>query len=270
MRRILRDRKVFDEGVGRLFNTPELVAEGDVKYALIQPSAAMARALGSPGLPCCTLAAPISVGDKKLGVLVLETMQGPVKFAEGELPFLQTIADLIALAIDRARLIQQADVCREARQAERMRSEVMAMLSHELRLPLTAIQGYSSALLLDEVQWSEEKRVEFLHLIDEECHNMQVMLKNCSISSLIDIDQLTIERQPVRLPHIAAEAAREVQQRTDRHHSWSIFPPIFHCWKPTHAGSNRSSEISSITPSSTLPRRADRYPGERCDPVMWW
>ncbi len=218
--------KVFDSGQARLLGTPEQVAAAmaDMRSS---NRIVMARALGTPDLPCCTLAAPISVGERKLGVLVLETLRGPAAFTESELPFLQTIADLIAVAIDRARLIQQADALREARQAERMRSEVMAMLSHELRLPLTAIQGYSSALLLDEVQWSEEKRVEFLHLIEDECHNMQVMLKNILDSSLIDVDQLSIERQPLRLPHVAAETAREVQQRTDIHQIVVDFPSDF-------------------------------------------
>jgi GAF domain-containing protein len=57
----------------------------------------MARALGSEALPCCTLAAPIVVGENKLGALVLETIRGPAVFSEGDMPFLQTIADLIAL-----------------------------------------------------------------------------------------------------------------------------------------------------------------------------
>ena len=100
-------------------------------------------------------------------MLVLETIRGPAIFSEDDMPFVQSIADLIALAIDRDRLAARADVIREERRAERLRSEVLATLSHELRLPLTAIQGYSSALLMDEVDWSDEKRREFLHLIED-------------------------------------------------------------------------------------------------------
>ena len=147
--------KVFDDGVGRLLSTPEQVADA---MADLRPSnrEVITRALGSDALPRCTLAAPIQVGSYKYGVLVLETIQGPAVFSENDLPFVQTISDLIALAIDRDRLAAQADEVREERRAERMRSEVLATLSHELRMPLTAIQGYSSALLLDEVDWSEE------------------------------------------------------------------------------------------------------------------
>jgi K+-sensing histidine kinase KdpD len=218
--------KVYDEGVGRLLCTPEQVAEAmsDIRTS---NRAIMTRALGSNELPVCTLAVPISAGDKKYGVLVLETLQGLFVFTQNDLPFVQTIADLIAQAIDRSNLAIQADALREARQAEKMRSEVLAMLSHELRLPLTAIQGYTSALLLDEVEWGEAKRKEFLLLIDDECQNMQTMLKDILDSSLIDVDQLAIERQPVRLQNIAYDVAKEVQILTDLHNIIVDFPPDF-------------------------------------------
>jgi K+-sensing histidine kinase KdpD len=218
--------KVFDDGAGRLVSTPERVAEA---MADMRPSnrAVMTRALGSDALPRCTLAAPIKVGAYKYGVLVLETIQGPAVFSDSDLPFLQTISDLVALAIDRDRLAAQADAVREERRAERMRSEVLATLSHELRMPLTAIQGYSSALLLDEVDWSEEKGQKFLRLIEEESENMQSMLKDILDSSLIDVDQLIIERQPVRLQHLARDVAEEMQHQTESHQIIVDFPEKF-------------------------------------------
>ena len=218
--------KVFDDGMGRLVSTPEEVAE---EMADLRPSnrAVMTRALGSDVLPSCTLAAPIQVGSYKYGVLVLETIRGPAVFSENDLPFVQTISDLIALAIDRDRLASQADEIREERRAERMRSEVLATLSHELRMPLTAIQGYSSALLMDEVNWSEEKREKFLHMIEEESENMQTMLKDILDSSLIDVDQLIVERQPVRLQHLARDVAEDMQHRTQIHRIIVDFPDRF-------------------------------------------
>jgi K+-sensing histidine kinase KdpD len=218
--------KVFDDGVGRLLSTPDQVADAMADMRLSN-RAVMVRALGSDVLPRCTLAAPITVGTKKFGVLVLETIKGPMVFSESDLPFLQTISDLVALAIDRDRLAAQADAVREERQAERMRSEVLATLSHELRMPLTAIQGYSSALLMDEVDWSEEKRQNFLRLIEEESENMHSMLEDILDSSLIDVDQLIIEQQPVRLHHLARDIAAEIQHRTQSHRIIVDFPEKF-------------------------------------------
>jgi K+-sensing histidine kinase KdpD len=148
-------------------------------------------------------------------------------FSDEDMPFLQTIADLIALAIDRDRLAAQSEMIRSARQTERMRSEVLAALSHELRMPLTAIQGYASALLLNDIEWSQEKRKEFLTQIENESQNMEAMLRNILDSSLMNIDQLEIERQPVHLPAISREAAAEIQQNTSLHHVIVDYPADF-------------------------------------------
>jgi signal transduction histidine kinase len=94
-------------------------------------------------------------------------------------------------------------------------------------MPLTAIEGYSSALLLDEVDWSEDKRQEFLRMIEDECNNMQSMLMDMLDSSLIDIDQLNIERQPVRLQYIAQEVGGEIRRRAEIHQIMVDFPDKF-------------------------------------------
>jgi signal transduction histidine kinase len=218
--------KVYDDGKACLLSTPGEVAEA-MSNMRTENRAIMEQALGTSELPRSAVAAPIRVGDQRLGVLVLESLHGPVDFQVSDLPFVQTLADLIALAIDRERLEEEADAERDAQQADRLRSEIMATLSHELRTPLAAIKGYSTALLLDEIDWPEEKWDEFLHLIDEECDNLQTMIGDILDSSLIDVGQLVIEHQPVRLPKLAKEIADEMQLRTDTHHFIVDFPPDF-------------------------------------------
>ncbi|MCU0488088.1 MAG: ATP-binding protein [Anaerolineales bacterium] len=218
--------KVYDLGKAYLLCKPEDVAQAmnDLRPA---NRAVFTRAIRRNQLPACTLAAPLMVSEQKYGVLLLGTFSMQDAFTINDLPFVQTLTDLIALAIDRARLEARADAVREARQAEKMRSEIMAVLSHELRLPLTAIQGYASALLLEDICWEESKRKEFLIHIDEECHHMQIMLRNILDSSLIDVDQLVIEREPVRLGIIAHAAAVESQRRAENHRIVVDFPPDF-------------------------------------------
>ena len=218
--------KVYDEGVAHLLATPAEVA---VDMTDMRPAnrAAMGRALNSDTWPQSALAVPLQAGGHRFGVLVLETLHGPAEFTERDVPFVQTLADLIALAIDRARLQAKADAIGAAQQADHLRSEVMATLSHELRTPLAAIKGYATALLLEEVEWPDEKRREFLQLIEEECDNLQTMISDILDSALIDAGQLVIEPQPVRLPPLAREVAEELQRRTDLHRLVVDFPPDF-------------------------------------------
>lgn len=218
--------KVFDEGRPRLLSTSEEVAAAMQDMREFNREI-FAKAIRSISLPRCVLATPISTSEKKYGVLVLETMNGSRAFSERDLPFIRTLADLIALAIDRDRLEAQADSLREARRAEYLRAEIMAVLSHELRIPLSSIKGYSSALQLDEVHWTKDKQKEFLGLIEDECDNMQIMLKEILDSSLIEVEQLSLELQPMRLQQMAKDVAQEAQRRTDIHHIVVDLPPDF-------------------------------------------
>jgi signal transduction histidine kinase len=218
--------KVFAEGHARLYSSPDVVAEAmaDLRDGNRQ---ALLRALGTAYLPRSVLAAPLRVADDRLGVLLLYTLHGALTFTEADLPFIQTLADLLALAIDRGRLEENDEVVREVRRSERLRSEIMATLSHELRTPLAAIRGYATALMMEEIKWPKWKRDQFLRLIDDECDNLQAMIGEILDSSLIDIGQLAIVPQPLRLPHLLSEVAAEMQRRTRVHRLVVDTPPDF-------------------------------------------
>lgn len=218
--------KVFDEGQARLIPTPETVAQA---RSNLRPAnhALVTRALGEDVTLRGVVAAPLRTSDHNFGVLFLGNVQGPAEFTENDVPFVQTLADLIALAIDRGRLEEEATATRDAEQLDRIRSEALATLSHELRTPLAAIKGYSTALMLEEISWSKGKRREFLRLIDEECDNLQTMIGDILDSSMIDVGQLSIQRQPVRLPRLATEIIKDMQRRTETHQLILGFPPGF-------------------------------------------
>ncbi|MEW5989500.1 MAG: ATP-binding protein [Chloroflexota bacterium] len=218
--------RVYAEGKPLLLPTPAEVA---AVMATLQPAnrAAIQQAYGKYGLPRRVVAAPLSLGEQKYGVLVLEGLGETAAFTADDVPFVQALAQLLSLALDRRRLEEEAATFRQTRETDRLRAEVMATLSHELRTPLAAIKGYSTALLLDEIEWPDEKRREFLRLIDEECDNLQLMIGEILDSALIDVGQLEMEPEPLRLPRLAREVADEMQHLTERHRFALDFPAAF-------------------------------------------
>lgn len=218
--------KVFAKGQAKLLLTAAEVTEEKLNVRP-ETQAAMAKIYDAAGHPKCVVAAPMRAGEIRYGVLVLETLQGAISFSESDLPFVQALADLIALEIDRAKLDAEAAEAQEAQEMNRLRSEVMAALSHELRTPLAAIKGYATALMIEEVVWPEEKRQEFLRLIDQETDNLEGMISDMLDSSLIDVGQLEIQFQPLRLSRMAGEIADEMLRHTDAHHFAIDFPSNF-------------------------------------------
>jgi len=186
-------------------------------------------------------------------VLVLETIQGAEVFTESDISFVQTLADLIGLAIDRARLQANADSAHQANEAERTRLEMMATLSHELRMPLTSIKGYATPSCSRRCTGTPPSRPVFLRKIDEECINMEVMIRDMLDSSLIGVDHLSIDPEPVRLEHIVRDVTGETQRRVSDHQLVEEFRPEF----PIVMGDMRwiKQVFRNIwtTPSSTRP-----------------
>jgi len=218
--------KVFEEGIPILINSHREVERATEN---MRPGnhAILTRALGHEYRPACTIAAPIFVAAQKFGVLILESFIEGHQFSQGETPFVQSMADLMAVAVDYSRQVAKADNIRQKREAEQFRSEMVATLSHELRMPLTSIKGYSTMLLMDEIQWEPGQINEYLRLIDDECDGMQSMIKSILDSSLIDVNQLTIEPQPLRLEHLARQVANEIQGQTGSHRLIVDLSPSF-------------------------------------------
>jgi len=218
--------KVYEEGRAALLSLPAEV-DGVIKNMRLGNRNILERALGHEHRPTCIIAAPIATADQKFGVLVCETFQPARPFSPDDLPFLQSAADLMAIAVDRSRLQAKADAIRQTRETEQLRSEMMATLSHELRMPLTTIKGYSTMLLMGEVEWSQADINEYLQLIDEECESMHTMINSILDSSLIDVNQLLVEPQALRLPYVAHQVASEVQRQTSTHRLITDFTPNF-------------------------------------------
>lgn len=216
--------KVFETG-----RSQALVNGGEIQawMADLRPENQMAfqAALGAGEQPMSVVAAPLTAADQRYGVLLLGNVRGSGGLTSEDLPIVESLAEIIALAIHRTRVEEGSAVAREVQVAGQLRAEALATLSHELRTPLAAIKGYSSALLLEEVQWPPEKRDEFLRQIDAACDYLESMIADILDSSLIDIGQLTLEFQPVRLERLVFEIAEETQRRSEIHHLALDLPP---------------------------------------------
>jgi signal transduction histidine kinase len=96
-----------------------------------------------------------------------------------------------------------------------------------MRTPLTAIKGYSTALLMEEATFSPETQREFLQIIDEECDTLQDLIHDLLESSIIDAGFLKIEPQPVMLPRLANGVIEDIAHHSQQYRFLVDFPKHF-------------------------------------------
>ncbi|MDX3380133.1 sensor histidine kinase KdpD [Streptomyces niveiscabiei] len=90
-----------------------------------------------------------------------------------------------AVVLDRRRLQEEADQARALAEGNRIRTALLAAVSHDLRTPLAGIKAAVSSLRSDDVAWSEEDQAELLAGIEEGADRLDHLVGN-----LLDMSRL--------------------------------------------------------------------------------
>jgi len=123
----------------------ERARSGEIGKALLQ-TARRSMDEARPIVEGQHVALPLLAGDRLLGAVALRVPTG-TELADEEVAFVGALANQAALAIDKAALYalerQNTETLREL---ERARTEFVAVVTHDLRTPLSVIRGYLDLL----------------------------------------------------------------------------------------------------------------------------
>ncbi|WP_098009590.1 sensor histidine kinase KdpD [Streptomyces sp. sk226] len=90
-----------------------------------------------------------------------------------------------AVVLDRQRLVGEAERARRLAEGNRIRTALLAAVSHDLRTPLAAIKAAVSSLRSDDVAWSDEDEAELLEGIEDGADRLDHLVGN-----LLDMSRL--------------------------------------------------------------------------------
>ena len=90
-----------------------------------------------------------------------------------------------AVVLDRQRLVGEAEQARRLAEGNRIRTALLAAVSHDLRTPLAAIKAAVTSLRSDDVAWSEEDEAELLEGIEDGADRLDHLVGN-----LLDMSRL--------------------------------------------------------------------------------
>jgi two-component system sensor histidine kinase KdpD len=131
-----------------------------------------------------TTAVPLIAEGRPVGRIEMAgTAPGAIAGAEREV--LDTFVGQLALALERARLGEEAAGARLDAESSRIRAALFASVTHDLRTPLASITASASSLLEEGVPFTDHQRRELLRTILEESERL-----NRLVANLLDLSRL--------------------------------------------------------------------------------
>ena len=145
-------------------------------------------------------------------------------FGNEELRVLETLASFTGIALDRVRLFQQEHESRVAlERADEIKTNFIALASHELRTPVTTILGLAATLNRRGDQLQESQRRELRETLEGQADRMAKLVEQLLDLSRLDADAIEISPELINLRErleeivtaVAAERRSEVEIGVD-------------------------------------------------------
>jgi two-component system sensor histidine kinase KdpD len=121
---------------------------------------------------------PLVAAGAPFGSLVAVRRAGQPPISEVDLHLLEACARQAAVAIERARLSQEAEGSRVDAEASRLRAALFSSVSHDLRTPLASIKTSVTSLLDEDAAHGDEQRRELLKTVLEETDRLNRVVGN--------------------------------------------------------------------------------------------
>lgn len=137
----------------------------------------------------------------------------PRHWSAHEVALVRSAADLLWLALERARLFQ------EAQQAQDTRDQFLSVAAHELRTPLTVLLGQTQLALRRATRegTTSERDLNGLKQIVNQARHLKNMIGDLLDTSWLEEGQLRITQQPVEVVSLVVQFVEETRESLPMH-----------------------------------------------------
>src|SRR5213080_4215960 len=118
---------------------------------------------------------------------------------------LDAVSGLVAIAIERARAIEQLGQTEAERQGERLKSALLDSITHDFRTPLTSMKASVTSLLSSSNSDFAQSR-ELLTIIDEECDRLNHLVEEAGEMAKLEAGEIVLDLAPTPVNEIIGAA----------------------------------------------------------------
>jgi two-component system, OmpR family, sensor histidine kinase KdpD len=160
--------------------------------------------------------APIELraGERRVGTLDL--VEGSEPNLQARRRLLPALASLLAVAVDRERLANEAFEAEALRRSDTVKTAVLRAVSHDLRSPLTAIRAAGDGLEDETLELSDDDRRELLDTIQVEVRRLERVVDNLLALSRLQAGAASPVPEVWAVDDLVYGALDEVGRSTER------------------------------------------------------
>jgi len=156
---------------------------------------------------------------RRLGAAVDAFKQGdfqaPMRFSAGRRNVAGDEIDRLGVTVEQMsqRIVDQI---RQLRHADASRREMVANVSHDLRTPLTSLQGYLETLLIKEGELSEEERRHYLGLAAKHCRRLSQLTAELFELAMLESREADLHFEPFSLAELVQDVAQKFELEAEK------------------------------------------------------
>jgi signal transduction histidine kinase len=158
---------------------------------------------------------PIKTKDRTMGVLFVHSTK-PTAFSRS-MVLLTYLANQAAIAMENARLYQEASTVGALREADRLKTELLANVSHELRTPLASIKGYCTSTLHFYDRLTDDEKLDSLREIDRASDRLAELVENLLELSQLEEAGLKIDKELTRIEPVITATVEDMKRKAEEH-----------------------------------------------------
>jgi two-component system sensor histidine kinase KdpD len=170
-------------------------------------------AYGADPTPARVIDTVLARAGRTIGMLQITQPTLTTPLTSAQHANLELIANQTVLVVERAQLVQEAGTARSLAESDRLKTVLLASVSHDLRTPLAVIKGAVTTLLDDTVAWDRSTRHELLGVMNEETDRLNRLVGNLLEMSRIEAGALSHTRTWEDLSECIAMVITRLQAR---------------------------------------------------------
>lgn len=173
---------------------------------------------GTDTLPAADwLFLPLKTARGSVGMLGIAFETKPAGLSVEQRRLLEALVDQVAVSIERANLATDFEEARVLAETERLRSALLASVSHDLRTPLVSIIGSATTLSESASKLSEGDRSQLLQTILDEGERLNRFVQNLLDMTRLGYGALQPNKEWSDLREIAGRATRRLRRELGKH-----------------------------------------------------